>query len=202
MPEKLNLVKEYKDYYSAKLHPKVVENGHVPYLSIIGKGEPAGKNFIEAVGALYPLAYGIKFIYKLKEYDFAVPKLEGLWWVDSDKPGLEVPREEWHWKLMIRMPEFVSKENVEIAKENVIKKKKIDLVKSVKFESINEGKCVQIMHIGPYITEPETIEKMELFMEENQWVKNGLHHEIYLSDPRKTAPEKMKTILRQPVKCT
>ena len=132
--------------------------------------------------------------------DFAVPKLEGLWWVNSKKYALEIPKSEWHWKLMIRIPNFVTVENFEQAKTNVINKKGIEKIREIQFEKIVEGKCIQIMHIGPYSTEPETINQIQDFMKENGLVENGLHHEIYLSDPRKTAPEKMKTILRQPVK--
>jgi len=134
------------------------------------------------------------------EMDFAVPKLDGLWWVNSEKNALGVPKSEWYWKLLIRMPDFVTAENIEQAKIDVIKKKGIEKINDIQFEKITEGKCIQIMHIGPYSTEPETINQMKEFMIKKGLVENGLHHEIYLSDPRKTAPEKMKTILRQPVK--
>ncbi len=198
--DKTDLVKQDKEYYSAKKKPEIREFKELDFLTISGKGDPAGKEFTKAIEALYPLAYGIKKIYKQNKMDFAVPKPEGLWWVDSDKPALEVPRNEWLWKLLIRMPDFVTNEMVEQAKTEVMKKKGIELIKQIQFETINEGKCVQIMHIGPYSTEPETIGQMQDFMKDNRLVRNGLHHEIYLSDPRKTAPEKMKTILRQPVK--
>ena len=200
MAEKINLLKEYKQYYSVKITPVIVEFGKVPYLSIEGKGEPAGEVFLKAIEVLYPLAYGVKNIYKKQRQDFGVPKLEGLWWVKSNKPALEVPRSEWYWKLLIRMPYFVTPEIVKNAKENVFKKKGLELIREIKFETIDEGKCIQIMHIGPYAIESETIQKMKDFTKENGYINNGLHHEIYLSDPRKTVPEKMKTILRQPVK--
>ncbi|MCP4353340.1 MAG: hypothetical protein GY795_48445 [Desulfobacterales bacterium] len=197
---KLDLVKEFKSYYKAKNKPEIVEFEKIPYLLIEGKGEPGGEVFTKAIEALYPLAYGVKKICKSQEKDFGVPKLEGLWWVKSDKPALEVPRSEWYWKLLIRMPDFVTPEVVKTAKEEVFKKKGLDLIGQIRFETVSEHKCIQIMHAGPYATEPETLEKMDIFMKENSFTKNGLHHEIYLSDPRKTAPEKMKTILRQPVK--
>ncbi len=198
--KKTDLVKQDKAYYAAKKKPEIREFGVLNFLTLLGKGEPAGIEFTKAIEALYPLAYGVKKIYKAMEMDFAVPKLEGLWWVKSDQPALEVPRSEWYWKLLIRMPDFVADKMVEQAKIEVIKKKGIELVQEIRFEEIREGKCVQIMHIGPYSTEPETIQQMDDFMTENGWIENGLHHEVYLSDPRKTAPEKMKTILRQPVK--
>ncbi|MBT8218538.1 MAG: GyrI-like domain-containing protein [Bacteroidia bacterium] len=197
---KTDLVKEDKAYYSAKKEPDLRSFGPLSYLTITGQGEPAGTAFTRAVEALFPLAYGIRKIYKLQDMIFSVPKLEGFWWVDSDKPALDVPRKEWFWKLLIRMPEYVTVESVEQAKEQVIIKKGIQLVNDIHFETIEEGQCVQIMHIGPYSSEPETIAKMYAFMKNNNLIENGLHHEIYISDPRKTAPEKMKTILRQGVR--
>jgi hypothetical protein len=187
MASKLDLLKEYKQYYTSKPKPEVVEFGEVSYLALEGQGEPAGEAFVDAIGALYPLAFG-------------VPKLEGLWWVDSVKPALEVPREEWYWKLLIRMPEFVDAEMVEEARVVAFNKKGLELIHQINFEILTEGKCVQIMHVGPYATEPATIEQMQDYMKDNNYTENGLHHEIYISDPRKAAPEKMKTILRQPIK--
>lgn len=169
-------------------------------MTIEGKGEPGGKEFTKKVEALYPLAYGVKNICKKEGKDFGVPKLEGLWWVESDKPALEVPREEWRWKLLIRMPDFVTSEIVEKARDEVFKKEGIELIKEIKFEKIKEGKCVLILHIGPYSTEPKSLAKIEKLMEEENLVKNRLHHEIYLSDPRRVPEDKWKTILRQPVK--
>jgi len=197
---KLDLVKEYKTYYTAKTNPELVEFNEIPFLTIAGKGEPGGEEFTSKVEALYSLAYGVKNIYKKQGKDFAVPKLEGLWWVNSDKPALEVSHEEWQWKLLIRLPDFVTLEASEKTREEVFKKKRLETTKEIKFEEIKEGRSVQVMHLGPYSIESETIGKMKDFMKKNDLVENGLHHEIYLSDPRKMAPEKMKTILRQPVK--
>ena len=147
------------------------------------------------------LIYIRNLIYIKKQgKDFGVPKLEGLWWVESDKPALEVPREEWKWKLLIRMPEFITSEYVEKARAETIRKKSIESVNEIKFEKINEGKCVQIMHVGPYSTEPEPLAKMRKLMDEKNLIENSIHHEIYLSDPRRVPEEKMRTILRQPVK--
>ena len=197
---KIDLTKEDKNYYTAKISPQVSEFPKLLYLTIEGKGEPAGKAFTEAVQALYPLAYGIKGLCKKEGKDFAVAKLECLWWVKSSKPELEVSRAEWYWKLLIRLPDFITSDIVDEAKRDVMKKKGIELVKEIKFEKITEGKCIQVLHIGPYSTEPETIKEMKKIMKENDLTENGYHHEIYLSDPRKTPPQKMKTILRQPVK--
>ena len=197
---KLDLAKEYKSYYKAGPKPEIVEFDTVRYLTIEGKGEPAGEVFTSKVEALYPLAYGIKKVCKDQGNDFGVPKLEGLWWVEDNKPVLEVPRNEWCWKLLIRMPDFVSREMMLSIQPEVSKKKKNDLIQEISFESITEGKCVQIMHIGPYSTEPETINVLTEFMAENGLSVNGLHHEIYISDPRKTESSKMKTLIRYPVK--
>jgi hypothetical protein len=197
---KLDLTKEYKSYYKAGKKPEVVEFQEATYLSIEGRGEPAGEVFVSKVEALYPLAYGIKKICKEQGNDFGVPKLEGLWWVVGDTPALEVPRSEWCWKLLIRMPDFVTKEIIASVQPEVVKKKKNDLIQEISFEKIAEGKCVQIMHIGPYATEPETINSLMEFIAGNGLFVNGLHHEIYLSDPRKTEPSKMKTLIRYPVK--
>jgi len=197
---KLDLIKEYKSYYNAGMKPDMVEFQEANYLSIEGKGEPAGEVFVSKVEALYPLAYGIKKICKEQGNDFGVPKLEGLWWVEGDTPALQVPRNEWCWKLLIRMPQFVTKEMMVSIQGEVAKKKKNDVIKKISFEKIAEGKCVQIMHIGPYATEPETINSLMEFIAENELSLNGLHHEIYLSDPRKTEPSKMKTLIRYAVK--
>ena len=131
----------------------------------------------------------------------------GLWWYDEKKyPGktlktaTEVPRNEWEYRLLIRLPEFVTKQDINDAKETVVKKKNNQLATELEFYAMTEGKCVQMLHVGPFSTEPETLLKIGAFMEENKLSKNGLHHEIYLSDFRKTAAEKLKTIIREPVK--
>lgn len=197
---KLDLTKEYKTYYTAKTTPEVVEFNEAQFLTIEGKSAPDSKKFTAKIEALYHIAYGVKNLCKKQDNDFGVPKLESLWWVESDKPALEVPREEWRWKLLIRMPKFVTSEIVEKVKAELIKKKGIELVEEIRFERITEGKCVQILHVGPYSTEPESLSKMRKLMEKKNLIENGLHHEIYLSDPRRVSGEKMKTILRQPVR--
>jgi hypothetical protein len=198
--KKLDLAKEYKSYYKAGKNPELVEFGEAAYLVIDGKGEPAGEVFVNSVEALYPLAYGIKKFCKEQDNDFGVPKLEGLWWVEGDTPALETPPSEWQWKLLIRMPEFVTEELMLSQQPDVAKKKKNELIHKITFERFAEGTCVQVMHIGPYATEPETIKRLREFAVEKGVSIHGLHHEIYLSDPRKTEPEKMKTIIRYPVK--
>ncbi|NQU67350.1 MAG: GyrI-like domain-containing protein [Candidatus Marinimicrobia bacterium] len=197
---KTDLVKKYKSYYSSGKRPEIVEFGETNYLSLEEQGEPAGEIFVSKVEALYPLAYGIKKICKAQGDDFGVPKLEGLWWVEGSTPALDVPRSEWCWKLLIRMPVFVTREMMLSVQSEVSQKKNNDLIKEISFEKRTEGKCVQIMHVGPYSTEPETINTLMEFMAQNGQSINGLHHEIYLSDPRNTEPSKMKTLIRYPVK--
>jgi hypothetical protein len=198
--EKLDLTKEYKEYYTATTKAEIVKFGEIPYITITGKGEPAGKEFSEKAGALYPVAYGIKKLCKNMDKDFAVPKLEGLWWVESNTPALSVPRSQWYWKLLIRMPEFVTAEMVNTAITEVAKTKNVILAQDVEYEILDEGNIVSILHIGPYSTEPKSIKLMDSLIIDNKYTKNGFHHEIYLSDPNKTAPDKLKTLLRQPVK--
>ncbi|WP_409342687.1 GyrI-like domain-containing protein [Paenibacillus sp. MBLB4367] len=200
--DKIDLAKTDKTYYGASAsEPQLKAFGLIPYLAAAGKGAPKGEAFTNATEALYTLAYAVKAICKKEAADFTVAKLEGLWWVQSDKHALEVPREEWHWKLLIRLPAFVTASAVEQARVDAVKKKKdLATLHAVQFETLEEGSCVQMMHIGPYETEPETFGSMHAFMQTNGLVQNGLHHEIYLSDPRKVEPQAMRTILRLPVK--
>ncbi|KRE60761.1 GyrI-like domain-containing protein [Paenibacillus sp. Soil750] len=199
--DKLDLAKAYKAYYTAPTKPELVVFEPISYVTIVGKGDPDGTTFANATEALYTVAYGVKGHYKKLEKDFTVAKLEGQWWVNGDpRTALEVPREEWHWKLLIRMPTYVSDEIVEEARTTAMaKNKELKVISDVGYESLNEGTCVQMLHVGPYATEPETLARMEQFIEDNQLRYCGLHHEIYLSDPRKIEPAKMKTILRYPV---
>ncbi|KRE82562.1 hypothetical protein ASG89_15065 [Paenibacillus sp. Soil766] len=199
--EKLDLAKAYKTYYTAPTKPQIVEFEPISYVTIVGKGDPDGITFANATEALYTVAYGVKGHCKKAEKDFTVPKLEGQWWVDGDlRTALEVPREEWHWKLLIRMPEFVTAELVEEARSAALaKKKELKVIADVGYETLHEGLCVQMLHVGPYATEPETLAQIEHFISQEQLSYRGLHHEIYLSDPRKMDPARMKTILRYPV---
>lgn len=204
---KLDLTKKYKAYYTAKTTPELVTIEEAHFISITGKGDPSGNDFSLHIQALYPIAYAIKFMHKAQNNDFTVAKLEGLWWYDENKyPGkdittsTEVPRSEWEYRLLIRMPEFVTANDLATAKETVRAKKEVPLANEVEYYTMHEGTCVQMMHVGPFSTEPETLLQIAAFSEQNKLARNGLHHEIYLSDFRKTAPEKLKTILREPVK--
>jgi hypothetical protein len=200
--DKLDLTKAYRKYYTAANRPQLEEFEAAAYLMIQGQDSPDSSLFTQSTEALYKLAYGIKFLCKAQKNDFTVAKLEGLWWFDSPHQSVhEVPREEWNWKLLIRMPDFVDDKLVEQARVTVASKvNNLEQINQVKFEVLHEGTCVQMLHVGPYNTEPETIEKILAFMESDQLVQHGLHHEIYISDPRKVNPAVMKTILRLPVR--
>lgn len=205
---KLDLTKQYKAYYSAKNNPELLSIEKVQFLSIVGKGDPSEKEFTDKVQALYATAYAVKFICKALDNDFVIAKLEGQWSFDEDKYKIlsiedaptKVPRSEWNYRLMLRMPDFVTKDQLKSAIETVVKKKQIQLAKYVEFYEIEEGKVVQMLHIGSFANETNTLKLIKEFMLANKLHKSGLHHEIYLSDFRKTEPSKLKTILREPIK--
>lgn len=205
---KTDLTKHYRSYYRAKNKPEltIVEAAH--YLSIAGKGDPSAPGFAGSTQALYATAYALKFMYKAKNLDFTVPKLEGLWWFDEtlykgismNEAPKKIPRSEWEYRLLIRLPDFVQASDIPKAKGAALSKKAIPGIASVEAFEMEEGKAVQMMHHGTFDKEPETLLQMQAFIEQHGFQKNGKHHEIYLSDFRKTAPEKLKTILREPVK--
>ena len=197
---KLDLIKEFPSYYKAKSKPKLVALDAANFICISGISAPENELFQNSIEAIYPVAYTVKKYYKNTGMDFKVPKMEAFWWVESEKPFDETPRADWHWQIMIRMPEFVTKSKVEEAIQEVIAKKHLSLVAEIEFKEISEGKSVQALHTGSYEEEASTISKIMGFMEQNNLQMNGYHHEIYLSDPRKTAEEKLRTILRYAVK--
>jgi hypothetical protein len=199
--EKLDLYKLHKDEYVAPKKPVLVETKPACYLTIEGQGEPGGALFQERVGALYGTAYTIKMTSKFAGRDYVVCKLEGQWW--SDEFGADfakVPMDKWQWKILIRTPDFVGDKELREAADELTKKGKTPDVKLVKLETMDEGLCVQMLHVGPYNKEGETVRVMSAFAEEQGLALHGLHHEIYLSDPRRVAPERLRTILRHPVK--
>lgn len=198
--QKLDLRKEYASYYKTGKDPQLVNLNEGKFLSLSGIGAPEGELFQKSIETIYPVAYTIKKYYKQLEKDFVVPKLECFWWVESDVPFAETPRKEWFWELLIQMPEYVDTLKVDDAIAEVIKKKNISLANEVYLKKINEGQAVQMMHIGSYEEEQVTIENIFEYMELKNLEINGHHHEIYISDPRKTAQEKLQTIIRYAVK--
>jgi hypothetical protein len=199
--KKLDLYQVHKAEYVAPRTPVLVKIGQAKYLTIEGQGEPGSKEFQAKIGALYNVAFTIKMEKKIAGQDYAVCKLEGLWWIaDKAKEFMEVPKSQWLWKLMIRVPEFIGAKELKDAITKLREKGKPAEVSEVKLESSTEGLCVQVLHVGSYDEEGATITKMKETAGENRLSFHGLHHEIYLSDPRRVAPARLRTILRHPVR--
>jgi hypothetical protein len=201
--EKRDFKKQLKHLYSAS--DKNVEIVAVPpmnFLMVDGEGNPnTAKSFGDAIEALYPISYTLKFMVKNGEMaiDYGVLPLEALWWADDMSAFTAGDKDAWKWTVMIMQPEFITRKMVEKAKDDVARKQKPVSLPLVKFETFQEGKAAQILHIGPFSEEGPTIEKVHSFIRDNGGHRVGKHHEIYLSDPRRTAPEKWKTIVRQPM---
>jgi hypothetical protein len=200
--EKIDLFKKHKADYQAPKKPVFVDIRKADYLCIPGSGAPGGEDFQARIGALYGMAFTIKMTRKVEGLgDYTVCKLEAQWWHGEGAPDFAAaPPEEWRWKLMIRTPGVVGKADLKNAAEKLRSKGKGDHVEDVTLESFAQGKCVQMLHVGPYEREGETVAMMSEFVEGEGYVLHGLHHEIYLSDPRRVSPEKLKTILRRPVR--
>lgn len=199
--QKIDLYKLHKAGYAATRKPALVELRPAQYLAIDGQGAPGGNVFTESIGALYGMAYTIKMTRKFSGLqDYGVCKLEGLWWSDSGRCFADLPKAQWQWKLLIRTPDFVAKDDLKKAVVVLLKRGKGEAVKDVRLETIAEGRCVQMLHVGPYDKEPQSIAIMQGFAEQQGLQFRGRHHEIYLSDPRRVAPERLRTILRVPVK--
>ena len=201
--KKIDYKKVLKNLYRPLV--KTVETKDVPkmiFFMVDGKGDPnTAQNFQDAIEVLYPLSYTLKFMVKkgVIGIDYGVLPLEGLWWADDMSSFTMGKKDEWKWTLMIMQPEIVTKKMVQEAIEQVKVKKNPVSLPLVRFESFSEGKAAQIMHIGPFSEEGPTIEKVHSFIEDNGSQLTGKHHEIYLSDIRRSAPEKWKTIIRQPM---
>ena len=202
--------KEYKEFYLPQREPSIVEIPKMNYLAIRGKGNPNEENgeYKATIELLYTIAFTIKMSYKGSHkiqgyFEYVVPPLEGLWWQEGKNDGIDyTQKDQFHFISMMRLPDFVTKEEFDWAIQEATQKKKKDFSK-VEFLTYDEGVCVQCMHIGPYDTEPETIEKMEEIMQENGYEldfnQGRYHHEIYLSDPRRCEASKLKTVIRHPI---
>ncbi len=199
--EKVDLYKLHKLDYTAKKTPVLLDVAEATYLSIDGRGEPGGTVFTDKIGALYGVAFTVKMTRKFAgQQDYAVCKLEAQWWADGGEPCFaRVSKDQWCWKLLIRTPDFVKADELSKAVAVLLKRGKTQSVQEVRLETLTEGKCVQMLHVGPYDREPETIAVMKAFAEKKGFQFHGRHHEIYLSDPRRVPAEKLKTILRVPV---
>jgi hypothetical protein len=199
-PSKLDLYAKHKnEYVASSKKPGLVRVGPARYLSISGRSAPGAPEFTRAIGALYNVAFTMKMARKFAGQDYTVTKLEGLW--SSDTPGADAsnPATVWNWELLIRVPPFISEKELRTTIDGLIAKGKDEEVRRVRLVDIQEGECVQMLHIGPYTAEEPTLNKMRAFAELAGRRFEGRHHEIYFSDPRRVAPERLKTILRQPV---
>lgn len=188
-------------FLKAKPTPEVVVIPPAMYLTIDGSGAPEGEAFQQAIGALYSVAYPLKMAIRKAGTDYKVGALEGLWWVELPGGGVfswSTERDLWHWKLLMRVPDFVTQGQV-VAERARAAAKKGGRCGDVNLERIDEGKSVQMMHIGPFATEPADIEAMHTLIAAQGSKPRGRHHEIYLSDFRRTAPERLRTVLRQPM---
>lgn len=203
--------KEYKEFYLPKNVPQIVTVPRANYIAVRGKGNPNedGGEYKTAVSVLYAVAYTLKMSYKTDYkiegfFEYVVPPLEGFWWQQDDIAGIDyADKSAFHWISVIRLPDFITKKDFDWAVETASKKKKLDCT-GAEFLSIEEGLCVQMMHIGAFDNELETVVMMDKYLEESGYVNDFTgkrrHHEIYLSDPRKTAPEKCKTVIRHPIR--
>lgn len=201
---KIDLKKVLKTLYTASAKKAaLIEVPKLKFLVIDGAGDPNGNpQFQDAMEALYGVAYTLKFSLKLgpKKLDFAMMPPEALWWTDGPVPFDKADRASWKWTLMIVQPEFVTATMVREAKKKVKAKKASARVDDVWLKSLREGPVVQILHVGPYSEEQPSIEKLQALASENGYTFTGRHHEIYFSDPRRTKPERLRTILRRPVR--
>lgn len=202
--------KEYKAFYMPKDKPEILNVPRANYIAVRGTGDPNEPDgaYQKAIGVLYAVAYTLKMSYKTDYkidgfFEYVVPPLEGFWWQDCADGINYADKASFNWISVIRLPDFVTKKDFEWAVETAEKKKKLDC-SSAEFLTIEEGLCVQIMHFGPFDNEPKTVERMDAYLAQNGYVTdinaNRLHHEIYMSDARKAAPEKWKTVIRHPIK--
>lgn len=202
--------KEYKEFYMPKNKPEIVTIPPANYIAVRGKGDPneVDGSYQKAVGILYAIAYTLKMSYKGSYkidgyFEYVVPPLEGFWWQDNIKGVDYSDKSSFNWISVIRLPDFIKKPDFDWAVTEASKKKKIDC-SIAEFFTIDEGLCIQMMHIGAYDDEPATVAIMDKYLEtsgyENDFSHNRLHHEIYISDPRKTETSKLKTVIRHPVK--
>lgn len=202
--------KEYKELYMPKNKPEIVTVPKMNYIAVRGKGNPneEGGAYQSAISVLYAVAYTLKMSYKTDYkiegfFEYVVPPLEGFWW-QEDNAGVDyTDKSKFNWISVIRLPDFVSQKDFDWALATASKKKKLDC-SSAEFMSIEEGMCVQMMHLGAFDDEPATVAIMDEYIKQNGYTndmnKDRLHHEIYLSDARKVAPEKWKTVIRHPIK--
>lgn len=198
----IDLKKVYRDLYSARAgKPALVEVPPLAYLMIDGAGDPnTSSEYVEAVGAIYPIAYAVRAAIKKATGDaYTVMPMQGLWWADDMDRFSPDRKGDWKWTMMIAVPDLATRVLADTAIAETTAKKGLAAGNRVRFELFDEGRSAQVMHIGPYSAEAPTIAMLHAYIIDQGMSLRGLHHEIYLGDPRKTAPDKLKTIIRQPV---
>lgn len=202
--------KEFKEFYMPKNKPEIVTVPSTNYISVRGTGNPNEEDgaYQKALGVLYAVAYTLKMSYKSDYkiegfFEYVVPPLEGFWWQDNVDGVDYSDKSTFHWISVIRLPDFVTQEDFNWAVQTATKKKKLDC-SSAEFLTVEEGLCVQIMHLGAFDDEPKSVAMMDAYLQENGYANDlndkRLHHEIYLTDARKVVPEKWKTVIRHPIK--
>jgi hypothetical protein len=198
--DRIDLYREHNAEYVASQRPAIVEVGPARYLVAAGKGVPGGPEFQSAMGSLFRAGYTLKFLYRARGHDFKVPGPEGVWGVRLERGPFQVKNlAKTPWRLVIRLPEFVTKADLRVALHRLAEKGRTGPVE-VALEPFREGTCVQMLHVGPYADEGRTIRVMIAFAREHRLSIVGPHHEIYLSDPRRVPPARLRTILRLGVK--
>ena len=199
---KVDYKRELRELYAPGGEPGIVDVPELAYLMVDGHGDPnTAPEFSEAIEALYTIAYTAKFAIKRtpEGIDYGVMPLEGLFWTPDMSAFTTEEKSAWDWTLMIMQPDLLTPEVFGQAQATAMKKKSLDAIGRVRLERLTEGLAAQILHIGPYAAEGPTIERLHAFIAEQGYARAGKHHEIYLSDPRRAAPEKMKTVVRQPI---
>ena len=202
--------KKYKEFYMPGNVPEIVDAPRANYIAVRGRGDPneEGGAYQQAIGVLYAVAYTLKMSYKTDHriegfYEYVVPPLEGFWMQDGEGGIDYADKASFRWISVIRLPDFITKADFDWAVETATKKKKLDC-SAAEFLTVDEGLCVQIMHLGPFDNEPATVARMDEYLARNGYVndmnEHRLHHEIYMSDARRVAPEKWKTVIRHPIK--
>ena len=198
---KLDLTKTHRDLYRAKAEPGLVEIPEMAYLMIDGRGDPnTSVEYRDSVSALFSVAYKFKFLTKREAgFDFKVMPLEGLWWVDEGEEFSLDDKSNWSWTMLVALPDDLDPAHLDAARLEVATRKGLVAASRVRMERWEEGAAAQLLHLGPYAEEESSIERLHAFIRDTACGFRGRHHEIYLNDPSRVAPERLKTIVRQPV---
>jgi hypothetical protein len=199
---KVDLKRQLHELYAPAREPAIVDVPELAFIMIDGHGDPnTSPGYGRAIEALYTIAYSAKFALKRSPdgVDYSVMPLEGLWWAADMAAFANAEKSEWDWTVMIMQPEQVTPEVFEGARAQAAEKKQIEEIGRVRLERFAEGRAAQILHVGPYAAEGPTIERLHAYIAEQGYARAGKHHEIYLGDPRRSAPEKLRTVVRQPI---